>query len=1495
MAMGFQKWLVFVCLFSCIILLAIAQPELVYSKCGESGNYTQNSIYQSNLNTVLSSLSSNLNQYGFSNVSMGENPDRVSAPKLYRGPTALCRGDVEPDICHSCVEDAGRKMVQSCPNQTEAFGWYDECMIYYSNVSTLGSWTRFPEIYLRNVENSSSTEQFNKDLQELLESLRDRAANGFPPLRKFAAGNTSGPAFQTIYAAVQCSPDLSAQACSDCLVSAFADLARCDQCTGKIGGGVVRPSCNFRFKTQRFFNYTSIIGPPPTPAPEKKDKDNDIVSTVIIVIPLVVIIIILTLCIWIIVLKKRHRREPEDMEDEISTVDDISTVESLQYNFGTIRTATNNFSNCNKLGQGGFGPVYKGELPNGQEIAVKRLSANSGQGDLEFKNEVLLVAKLQHKNLVRLLGFCLEGRERLLVYKFVPNASLDHTLFDPVKRENFDWKTRYKIISGISRGLLYLHEDSRLRIIYRDLKASNVLRDAGMNPKISDFGMARLFEFDESEGNTSKIVGTYGYMVPEYVMHGQFSVKSDVFSFGVLVLEIVSGQKNNCFKNGESVQDLLSYAWRQWREGTALNLVDPFLRGNSGSSVREIVRCIHIALLCVQENVGDRPTMSTILLMLSSSSLSLPLPSAPAFFMHTTINPEAPLLLNETTYSSQNEAWRQWREGTALNLVDPFVRGNSGSVPEMMRCIHMALLCVQENVADRPTMSTVVLVLSSSSLSLPMPSAPAFFMHSAISPEAPLLRNEAAYSSQNEASITEMDFQKWLVFLYISSIALLAAAQPKLRYSLCNQTGNYEHNSIYHHNLNTLLSSISSKLNEHGFYNASTGQNPDRASVTALCRGDVEPEKCRSCVDNAARKMVKVCPNEKGAFGGYEECMIRYSNESTVAGSWSRFPQLYFYIDSLNNGSINSSSQDRFDEDLRKLLDGLRDRAANGGDFLKFAGDNATGPELQTIYAVVQCSPELSAKDCSDCLTSAFGDLSKCPCHGKRRGGIIRPSCNFRYENYSFFDYNKVMIEATPPRSVISIALPPNSRDFPVAHNYLNKYSIIESELDFAVFKALPPNSVIAQPPKSVIKALPPKSVIEASPPKNSVIGVMEPDDPGPRPLLGESNKNIIRIVIIIVVAVFIILTICVSILVLRKRQKRKQKNDNDSVDEVTVVEFLKYDFGTIKKATNNFSDSNRIGQGGFGPVYKGKLNGHDVAVKRLSRNSGQGDREFRNEVILVGQLQHRNLVRLLGFSLNKRERLLVYEFVPNASLDYFLFDPVKRALLDWNTRYKIISGISKGLLYLHEDSNIRIIHRDLKPSNVLLNTEMNPKISDFGMARLYDLDESHCSTSRIVGTYGYMAPEYAFHGQFSVKSDTFSFGVLVLEIISGQKSNCFRNGRSEQDLLSNAWAQWREGTALNLVDPILRGNSSSGSVQEMMKCIHMALLCVQENVGDRPTMSTVVLMLSGSSLSLPLPSAPPFFMHSSITPEVSPQLPEQNSTMFESLNETSIADAFFP
>ncbi|KAJ0439115.1 putative protein kinase RLK-Pelle-DLSV family [Helianthus annuus] len=309
---------------------------------------------------------------------------------------------------------------------------------------------------------------------------------------------------------------------------------------------------------------------------------------------------------------------------------DIGIVEPLQYSFSAIKAATNDFSEDNKLGRGGFGAVYKGTLIDGNEIAVKRLARNSQQGDVEFKNEVFLVLKLQHRNLVRLLGYSIEGKERLLIYEFLPNGSLNQFIFDQTKRILLDWEMRYNIILGIAKGLLYLHEDSRLTIIHRDMKASNVLLDAEMNPKIADFGLARLFKPEETQGDTSRIVGTYGYMAPEYVRHGHFSNKSDVFSFGVLVLEIVTGQENKCFQHGESLENLLSFAWKSWRNGTTSNIIDPTLK--MGPSLHDVIRTIHVGLLCVQENVISRPTMDSVVHMLHSFSVTLHVPSEPAFF-----------------------------------------------------------------------------------------------------------------------------------------------------------------------------------------------------------------------------------------------------------------------------------------------------------------------------------------------------------------------------------------------------------------------------------------------------------------------------------------------------------------------------------------------------------------------------------------------------------------------------------------------------------------------------------------------------------------------------------------------------------------------------------------------------------------------------------------------------------------------------------------------
>uniref|UniRef100_A0A5B6ZNH4 Putative cysteine-rich receptor-like protein kinase 10 n=1 Tax=Davidia involucrata TaxID=16924 RepID=A0A5B6ZNH4_DAVIN len=298
----------------------------------------------------------------------------------------------------------------------------------------------------------------------------------------------------------------------------------------------------------------------------------------------------------------------------------------LFFELRTLQIATNFFSELNQLGHGGFGPVYKGLMPNGQEVAVKKLSLDSRQGVREFTNEVKLLLKIQHKNLVTLLGCCVEGPEKMLVYEYLPNKSLDCFLFDKEKSSSLDWLKRFQIVTGVARGLLYLHEEAPERIIHRDIKASNILLDEELNPKISDFGLARLFPGDDTHVNTFRISGTHGYMAPEYAMHGYLSVKADVFSFGVLVLEIVSGRKNHDRHLGGEKADLLSYTWMLFQAGKTLELVDPSL---GKCNANEAAMCIQLGLLCCQASVPERPDMNSVHLMLSNDSFTLPKPGKP--------------------------------------------------------------------------------------------------------------------------------------------------------------------------------------------------------------------------------------------------------------------------------------------------------------------------------------------------------------------------------------------------------------------------------------------------------------------------------------------------------------------------------------------------------------------------------------------------------------------------------------------------------------------------------------------------------------------------------------------------------------------------------------------------------------------------------------------------------------------------------------------------
>ncbi|KAL6595543.1 hypothetical protein ACP70R_047883 [Stipagrostis hirtigluma subsp. patula] len=618
---------------------------------GVPRTYLPNSKYEANLAQLFSAVYRNISTSGsFFKGFIGAAPDKVYG-------LALCRGDTTATNCTACLSEAYRNSERYCNNSKEVAVYLELCKLRFLDLDFLDGAVNEPTSAAwdmgKFVDSNNDAERAAFVAGTMSTFLRETARfAAYNTSRRFSTAlkNISG-SFQALYSMAQCTPDMSPDGCFACLEDIIQRTSS-PMNSNQQQGGVIGVRCSIRYKRSKFYDGDAmlIVNSDAPVLPRRNTKNIKIIATVV---PLVVLLFCFIIGFrWI----RSHRKAIHNLgevhsqevpaghlhqeEDLVWTMQGNISSEFSSFDFAQLQEATSNFSDENKLGQGGFGPVYRGKLPHGLEIAVKRLSTCSGQGLVEFKNEVQLIARLQHANLVRLLGCCSEGDEKILVYEYLPNKSLDFFIFDKSeKRARLDWKKRLAIIEGIAHGLLYLHKHSRLRVIHRDLKASNILLDEIMNPKISDFGIAKIFSSNASEGNTNRVVGTYGYMAPEYASEGLFSIKSDVFSFGVLLLEIISGKRNSGFRRNGGFLNLLGYTWQLWKEGKWHELVDTSLVTEDCSS--ELFKCINIALLCVQENAIDRPTMWDVTTMLSTVGASLPEPEHPAYYNVRVANGEA--------------------------------------------------------------------------------------------------------------------------------------------------------------------------------------------------------------------------------------------------------------------------------------------------------------------------------------------------------------------------------------------------------------------------------------------------------------------------------------------------------------------------------------------------------------------------------------------------------------------------------------------------------------------------------------------------------------------------------------------------------------------------------------------------------------------------------------------------------------------------------------
>ncbi|XP_047941558.1 probable LRR receptor-like serine/threonine-protein kinase At1g56140 isoform X1 [Salvia hispanica] len=382
-----------------------------------------------------------------------------------------------------------------------------------------------------------------------------------------------------------------------------------------------------------------------TPPGGKKNRTGLIVG-IVVPVSVAALLFIFAFCY----LSQKREKQTSIDDEEFLGID----AQTYTFSYAELRAATGDFDPSNKLGEGGFGPVYKGTLADGRLVAVKQLSVASHQGKSQFVAEIATISAVQHRNLVKLYGCCIEGVKRLLVYEYLENKSLDQILFGPSSGTSLflDWKTRSDICMGVARGLAYLHEESRLRIVHRDVKASNILLDSDLVPKLSDFGLAKLYD-DKQTHISTRVAGTIGYLAPEYAMRGHLTEKADVFSFGVVALEIVSGRLNSDTSLENERMYLLEWAWNLHENGKEIELVDPTLQEYE---VDEVKRIIDIALLCTQASPGLRPMMSRVVAMLAGDIEVPSVTTRPGYLTDWTFSDATTFMTNTASSTSDVDA-----------------------------------------------------------------------------------------------------------------------------------------------------------------------------------------------------------------------------------------------------------------------------------------------------------------------------------------------------------------------------------------------------------------------------------------------------------------------------------------------------------------------------------------------------------------------------------------------------------------------------------------------------------------------------------------------------------------------------------------------------------------------------------------------------------------------------------------------------------------------
>nr|XP_051184538.1 L-type lectin-domain containing receptor kinase IX.1-like isoform X1 [Lolium perenne] len=642
----------------------------------------------------------------------------------------------------------------------------------------------------------------------------------------------------------------------------------------------------------------------------------------------------------------------------------------------------------------------------------------------------------------------------------------------------------------------------------------------------------------------------------------------------------------------------------------------------------------------------------------------------------------------------------------------------------------------------------------------------------------------------------------------------------------CSKADNYTGGSQYQKNLDQLLERFpAASLSNGWFYNDTVGEAPDQVFGLIMCYADRNATQCRECLTGAPPWITTVCPGSRNVNAAYDACVLQYKPAPPFAGIADL--GVAFYV---NYSASFPIDQDTMDGPWLQLTNDLTGRAA--GTPSRIANGSTAYDASWQVYGLGQCTRDLNASECSRCLSSVVGKLPEL-FQNQSAGAVKAYSCYLRYQIGAF-----------------DITLPPEPLQPP------------------------PPPSSSSQPETPP----PPPEPLQPPPPPSSS---SQPETPPPPPT---SSRTGLVIGLSVGSVAFVILLgslICISLRRRRRKQARILEGEReqqleeasffDGDDPAMEDDFergtgpKRFRYGELAIATDNFSDEKKLGEGGFGSVYRGHLkeSNIEVAIKRVSKGSKQGRKEYASEVRIISRLRHRNLVQLIGWCHGGGELLLVYELMPNGSLDTHLYGGNNAAVLPWPVRHEIVLGLASALLYLHQEWEQCVLHRDIKPSNVMLDGSFAAKLGDFGLARLVDHGRgSH--TTVLAGTMGYMDPECMMSGKSSAESDVYSFGVVLLEIACGRRPLVMAQHEDDAVHLTQwVWDLYSKGRILDAADERLQGEFSG---EEMDCVLIVGLWCAHPDRSLRPSIRQAVNVLR---FEAPLPSLPARMPVATFMPQV--------------------------